>query len=321
MHMPDSRFQQAERGVQQLFSKTSLFSYLAIVTLLLAIHCWLRSMPDRSEAPERSAAVLFTPIRYDPAGFAPLRLAGAWQVAVDDPRFGGVSALAIDGDQLLAITDSGAVIRLPKPGTEGRAIVRDLPAGPGNSSFKSNRDSEALARDPQGQGWWVAFERWNQVWLFDASFKRPLRRLNFGIDRWSNNRGLEGLAATSAGLTLFPELGDEMLSVENGKVGWHRLANSFGYVADALRLPNGRLLLVTRQVGSSGLEKRLVEAVPTSSGDSTLREIAPLPLGSTANVEGIAAEPRPDGGTRLWLVTDNDFRPRAPTLLVALDLP
>ena len=159
MHMPDSRFQQAERGVQQLFSKASLFSYLAIALILFAIHCWLRSMPDRTEGPERSAAVRFTPVRYDPVGFAPLRVVGAWTVALDDPRFGGVSALAIDRGQLLAVTDSGSVIRLPMPGAGGRATVRDLPAGPGNSSFKSNRDSEALARDPEGRGWWVAFER------------------------------------------------------------------------------------------------------------------------------------------------------------------
>ena len=27
------------------------------------------------------------------------------------------------------------------------------------------------------------------------------------------------------------------------------------------------------------------------------------------------------GGTRLWMMTDNDFRPRKATLLVAVDLP
>jgi len=70
-----------------------------------------------------------------------------------------------------------------------------------------------------------------------------------------------------------------------------------------------------------GLEKGLAEAVQTRNGGLELKKLASLSLGPTANVEGITAEPRPGGGTRLWLVTDNDFRPRAPTLLVALDLP
>ena len=319
--MPDSRFQQAERGVQQLFSKASLFSYLALVVLLLAIHFWFRAMPSRSDGPERSPAARFTPIQLDPAGFAPLRLVGAWNVEVADPRFGGVSALAIDRDRLLAVTDSGSAVWLPRPGTNGRAVIRDLPLGPGNSSFKSNRDSEALARDSSGRGWWLAFERWNQAWLYDAGFRRPLARLELGIDRWPQNRGIEGLVAQDGDLLLFPESGHEWLRVRNRTVTRQPLANAFGYVADALRLSNGRILLVTRQVTASGLVKRLVEAKNIEGGGLSLSEVAVLPLGATDNVEGITAEPRADGGTRLWLVTDNDFRPRKATVLVALDLP
>ena len=86
-------------------------------------------------------------------------------------------------------------------------------------------------------------------------------------------------------------------------------------------IASGRLLVVTRAVSATGLEKGLAEAVQTRNGGLELKKLASLPLGPTANVEGITAEPRPGGGTRLWLVTDNDFRPRAPTLLVALDLP
>ncbi|MCL6683628.1 esterase-like activity of phytase family protein [Sphingomonas alba] len=278
-------------------------------------------MPNRSDGPRRSAAAHFTPIQLDPAGFAPLRLAGAWQVEVTDPRFGGLSALAIDRDKLMAVTDSGSVIWLPRPGTLGEAEIRDLPAGPGTSSFKSNRDSEAVARDPKGRGWWVAFERWNQLWLYDEGFRRPIDKLDFGVDRWPDNRGIEGLDSDKDGLILFPELGGEWLEVRNGQTARHPLGYSSGYVSDALKLPDGRLLVVTRAVSATGLEKGLAEAVRAQNGGLELRKVASLPLAPTANVEGITAEPRPGGGTRLWLVTDNDFRPRAPTLLVALDLP
>jgi len=116
-------------------------------------------------------------------------------------------------------------------------------------------------------------------------------------------------------------LGGEWLAVRNGKILRSPLSNSSGYVSDALQLPGGRLLVVTRAVSATGLEKGLAEAVQTRNGGLELKKLASLSLGPTANVEGITAEPRPGGGTRLWLVTDNDFRPRAPTLLVALDLP
>ena len=303
-----------------MFSKTSLFSYLTLIVLLLAAHVWLRSMPNRMDAPERSAEVRFTPLKLDPSGFAPLRLAGAWQVEVADPRFGGLSALAVDGGKLLAVTDSGSVVRLPKPGEGGRAVIHDLPAGPGSGAFKRNRDSEALARDPQGRGWWLAFERWNQLWLYDPAFRNPLEKLDLGAGRWPENSGIEGLAAKGGDLILFPESGEEWLTVSNGKIPRHPLANAYGSIADALALPSGRLLLVTRQIGVGGLAKGIVEAVPDGGG-LRLRQLAALPLGARDNVEGIAAEPRADGGTRLWLVTDDDFRPRKATLLLALDLP
>ena len=37
---------------------------------------------------------------------------GAWRLTPSDPRFGGLSALAIDGGELLALTDSGVVAAL-----------------------------------------------------------------------------------------------------------------------------------------------------------------------------------------------------------------
>jgi hypothetical protein len=40
-----------------------------------------------------------------------------------------------------------------------------------------------------------------------------------------------------------------------------------------------------------------------------------------AHFEGIAVEPRGDGGTRLWLITDDNFQPPMTTMLVALDVP
>jgi hypothetical protein len=322
MHMPDSRLNGPEQALQHSFRKNRFFSDLAIGAILLAailaIAFWLKGTPDRADRPARAAPVRFAPVRFDPAGFAPLRFVGAWNVEVDDPRFGGVSALALDGGHLLALTDSGSLIRLPKPGEEGRALVSDLPAGPGAPGFKANRDSEALSRDPAGRGWWVAFEQWHQLWLYDPSFRRVLTRINLGVDRWPHNKGVEAMIADRDGLLLFPELGDEWLRISRGQIRSHTFTSPYGYISDGLRMPDGRLLLVTRNMAFEGIEKRLVE-VKQRGSSIMLHSLAPLELGAFDNVEAIAAEPDPGGRTRLWLMTDNDFRGSQATLLIALD--
>ena len=318
--MPDSPSPDAERPLQPLFRKTSIFNYLALALLVLGGHRWLAGIPNRQDWPDAVMPARFIAADFASAGFAPLKLAGAWKVEIGDPRFGGVSALAIDQGRLVALTDSGTVIRFPRPGAPGPAFVHDLPAGPGSAVFKKNRDSEALARDPAGRGWWVAFENWDQLWLYDPGFQRVLFRINLGRQGWKANRGVEAMVADGDGLMLFPESGGEWLQLRRGQVRTNRLESRFGYISDAARMPDGRLLLVARKIGLAGLAKRLVAVDEGKNGALTLRPLARLSLGATDNIEALAAEPRP-GGTRLWLMTDNDFRPRAPTYLVALDLP
>jgi len=304
--------------VQQSFSISRLFSGLAMALAILAIGVWLKSLPNRSDRPERIAAVHFRPVNFDPAGFAPLRLVGAWEVEVDDPRFGGVSAVAIDHGRLLALTDSGTLIQLPMPGRGRGAIVRDLPAGPANSGSKINRDSEALARDPAGRGWWVAFEQWHQLWLYDHDFSRALARIDFGRHRWSDNKGIEAMIADDGGLLIFPERGEEWLRIRGKSMEAGHLVSHYGYVSDGVRIPDGTILLVTREMDLAGLAKRLV-TVEQEGSSKALRPLARLELGALDNVEAIASEPGINGAIRLWCMTDNDFRRGQRTLLVALD--
>ena len=118
---------------------------------------WLDTVPNRAELGPATIALRFTPVELDERGFGAAKLAGAWEVRGDDPRFGGISGLALDRGDLLAVSDSGVLVRFAPPlGAVGKALVSELPDGPGDGRFKRNRDSEALARDPQGRGWWVA---------------------------------------------------------------------------------------------------------------------------------------------------------------------
>jgi hypothetical protein len=317
--MPDSGSTKTERGVQALFRKLSFFKDLLLAAAILAAHAWLVSVPNRSDRPPAAAPVRYAPVRLDAAGFAPLTFAGAWTVTVGDDRFGGVSALAIDQGRLLALTDSGTLLSLPKPGRPGSAFVRDLPGGPGSAGFKRNRDSEAIARDPGGRGWWVAVEQSHQLWLYGPDFRRALGRIGLGRERWRPNKGIEGMVPARGGLLVFPEGGDQELAAGSARVEARRLENGFGRLSDAAELPDGRILLVGRRLRIKGFENRLLMRGFIGRGIA-IGQFAPLAMRRRDNVEAIAVEPHA-GGTRLWLMTDNDFRPRAPTMLVALDLP
>jgi len=174
----DSVEMKAEPEVQQRFSVLRLAGMATIFAITLSAHAVFRTLPDREELGPRMAELRFEPVRFDAESFAPLRVAGAWKIESDDPRFGGLSALAFDNGTFVALTDSGAVVRFARPaGPSGTAIVRELPGGPGDPNRKMNRDSEALVQDPDGRGWWVAFETRNELWLYNDTFTRELTRL------------------------------------------------------------------------------------------------------------------------------------------------
>jgi hypothetical protein len=308
---------EAERPLQHVFRKASVFSHLMLLALIGLFAWWLDGQPDQLPLPQRTAALQFKPVRLEPARFAPLRLAGAWRVTADDPRFGGVSALAIDKGGMIAVTDAGTVIRFAPPvGDIATAEIKDLPDGPRRPGYKRNRDAEALARDPAGRGWWVAFENYNQLWLYNRDFTRALERIDFGRRRWPRNKGIEAMVADPGGPLLLPEAGETVIRIQGARMRSTPLANPMGRLSDAVRLSDGRTMLIARRASFDGFYNALVPLLP---GDRLGRPI-PLGLGSFDNAEALAAEPIPNG-TRLWLMTDDNFSWPMRTLLVALDLP
>ena len=316
-----SRLNRAERLLQPRFSLSRLIRPLLLLcgSLLLAgDSSWDR--PDRTPRPERSVAVRYIPLPLPPASDGKLTLTGLWRLEMTDPRLGGVSGLAVNGARLLAVTDSGSVLDLPRPGQGTMAIVRDLPDGPGSRFWKKYRDSESIARDPLGRGWWVGFEFQHSLYLYDLEFRRALRRIGFAEDRWPPNKSLEAIVPAGPGLLVIPETGREVLQIEEGRIATQALVGATGAPADAVRLPDGRVMVLLRSVRPWGLRNELAELVRSGAG-YRLRPLGQLPLGPLDNAEGISVEQRPDGQVRLWVVTDNDFSGRRPTLLMAVDLP
>ena len=287
MLMSDSRLNEAERGVQPPFIKSLFFNAILVGLPVLAFQATLKQHRPSIDLSPARVAVTYAPL---PAECAAPVTCRAWTVGSADRRVSGLSGLAMDGGRLLAITDSGLLVWLDPPGTPSpTATIRALPAVPGRRLSKLGRDSEAIARDPSG-GWWVAFEQQHVAMRYDAAFERLVETRPFPIKGFSPNRGVEALAVRAGRLRWWPE--------------------SSG-VSDAAVLPDGRVALLERRIGALGF----------SASVGGLGASIRLPTGPFDNGEGIAIAPRPDGGTRLWIVTDNDGSRMRATKLLAVDLP
>ena len=290
-----------ERRLQPAFSKGKLFSSLAVALPIFAASVWHYGQPTRWPGPDRVVSGRAMAVKVGDG----LR---AWRLSAPDSRFGGLSALAVERGELVALTDSGVVARFDPPGDGSslRIALHDLPDGPGSARYKAGRDSESLLADRGGRGWWVGFENSHSLWLFDRAFGRVLEKRELDVD-WLPNRGAEALVDGREGVMVLPEGGGAV-------VGGRMIAPAWN--ADATRMPDGRLVLLIRRPGLSGFDNQLW--ISAGAGKPA-RRIA-LDLGWLDNMEGIAAAPLPDGGTRLWIVSDDNFRPWMRTLLVSLDL-
>lgn len=317
--MPDPSRPEAEQRLQLPFRKSEFFSGLLIAGLVIGARYAISGLPDRVAEADAVAGVTFTPVRL-PANEGPFGIVGAWQVESSDRRLGGLSALAVDGRDLVALNDSGVVVRMPKPGAKApMARFRDLPDGPGDPRRKSRRDSEALARLADGD-WLVAFENRNQVWRYDPAFRAGRRVVRFTNQGWPQNRGIEAMAlARDGGLVVIPEGRGTMFTIRK-VVETRPLASEGWTVSDAARMPDGQTMLLLRRITASGFRNAIGELVQDQGG-WRIAAIAPLPLGPLDNAEGLAAETLPAGTTRLWIVTDNDFAGYRRTLLLAVDPP
>ena len=299
--MTDAAVMKPERRLQPTFIKGKFFSSLAVALPIFAMAVWHNGQPSRWPGPDRVVDGRAVAVAVGPD----LR---AWRLTAPDRRFGGLSALAVDRGALVALTDSGVVVRFAPPDANERLRItlHDLPGGPGSPLRKSSRDSESLLADAGGRGWWVAFENRHSLWLFDQPFRRVLAQRRLVVD-WSSNRGGEALVADGARVLVLPENG-------GAAVGGAMIAPAGS--ADATRLPDGRLVVLVRSIGLKGFDNQLRIA---AGAGKPARRIA-LDLGALDNMEGIAAAPLPNGGTRLWIVSDDNFRPWMRTLLIALDI-
>lgn len=265
-----------------------------------------------------------------------LAFLGAWALTSNDPRVGGISALHVEAGEALALSDAGWRIRLPLPsGRElERAQVAMVEEGPGPKGDKVNRDVESLiVRDGEA---WLGFEQSNAIWRYDRrSFAARASARPRSMARWSDNAGPEAMVRVADGRFLVfaeGEGGDSealLFAGDPAVTGTPALRLRYrppeGYrITDAARLPDGRLLLLNRDISLfAGFTARLTIADPPTLREGALiagTEVAAFEGSVTRdNLEALSVT-RESGRTILWLASDDNYNPLQRTLLMKFAL-
>ncbi|MBN8552997.1 MAG: esterase-like activity of phytase family protein [Caulobacterales bacterium] len=273
------------------------------------------------------------------AGTGRLIYAGGVQITSDFNRLHGLSDIKFDSaESFYSISDEGLLVRgRVQLDAGGRLIgvqgvqVRPLTDPDGRPLIpKYLADAEGLALLPDGE-LLVSFERLHRVWRYDHDGRwRGERAIpDFAF---TENEGMEGISPSTHADRFWA-------SGENGGV-WSCLIRQCVVLVpppaaapsdDDLRMTS----LATLGDGIYGLrrayhadrntntieitELALIdgEAGPDLSWRPLARFTAPA---TVDNFEGLAAVRRPDGGVRLYILSDDNFNPGQRTLLLAFDV-
>lgn len=277
-----------------------------------------------------------------------LRYRGGLALEAPSAAFGGLSGLeALDHERLLAVSDAGAWFEAQLSldaegalvGLESAriALMRDENGEP----FENKRtgDAEGLAQLPDGR-FAVSFEQSQSVRLYDLNRDGPFGAARPGprLRRAGNlprNAGLEALAVLSDGRLLAGAEGNGARArlwaagtdADEAAPLPLRYRPAAGFSLTSMdRLPDGDIVALERfyapAIGARARILRFAAAALEGEADiapELLAELAPpFPID---NFEGVAAAPMPNGAVRLYLLSDDNFRDRQRTLLLAFDLP
>lgn len=312
---------------------------LLIVAIGLAPGTWWRSTPpavdDRQE-------LRIVPLEIGPQAVGEMQLAGAWELRSPNNHFHGYSALAaLDGGNLLALSDRGRMLRFSAPGRGGGPPRLGWFSVTTKGDEKRLADIEAITRDPATGRLWAAYEGSNLIERRDPD--GGVRRVQPEAMRdWSDNSGPEAMVRLADGRFIVLSEGSARWN-EDGSPGLLFAADPvegaeplrFRFVppsgsraVDMAQLPDGRVLILTRSIEwglPPGFSSKLVLADPAdivAGGEwrgAVVAEIAePLP---TENYEGLATERGADGETMVWLISDDNASLFQRTLLLELRWP
>lgn len=273
---------------------------------------------------------------------------GGLELQSDDPRFGGLSGVYVEDDgRLIAVSDRAQwfVARLvldAKGDLKGLVDARMAPIRDTSGALFHGResgDSEDLTRLDDGR-FAVSFEETHCLRIYDLDAKGPAvapdRELKLaGTGPLEPNESLESVA----------QLDDGLLTAGEGQYGrsapfWIAPLQSdappsplgmtstkqFYSLVSLAPLPDGDFLAMERifapivgaRIHLRRLSRAGLLATPARWEGETVADLEPP--ASLDNFEGLAVTPGPDGGVRLYIVSDDNFSPVQRTLLYAFDL-
>ena len=297
----------------------------------------------RPPVPPPKTTLSLTPVplhENDPARKTVGRLTylGGWVLRSNDGRFGGISAMNVEADEITALSDAGSLFRFPVPGRQAPELtILPLPNGPGAPEVKGDRDTEAMAVHKQHA--WIAFEGRNQIWRYRRrDWTSDGRAAPSGMRSWSSNSGAEAMLRLADGRFIVfsegqgrPNGSSDALLFDGDPTLTGTAAQAMRYVAptgfritDAALLPDGRLLFLNRRVGlADGVSAKLTlaDAAAVAPGKSLWgQEVAHLKAPLTVdNMEALSVA-RENGRTIIWVASDDNFIPLQRTLLLKFAL-
>ncbi|WP_346784804.1 esterase-like activity of phytase family protein [Aurantiacibacter flavus] len=305
---------------------------LAVVValaLLIAPVTWLRSDPEVTT----QDLVQLQPLGVaQPEGWpASLTLEGAWNVANDNPAFGGFSALRIEpvSNGLVAYSDRGTYAHIPRPPFAGSSPAQTA-ALPRDPLLRDPQDIESVTADSASGAIWLGYEHHNAIRRYSANGTSQFVQPD-AMAEWSTNSGPEAMVRLSDGrFIVLAERGDEgLLFADDPLTGGEPMRFSIDPPGDFLptdmaQLPDGRVLILLRDVtwALPPFASLLMVADPSAIGEEEiwpLTELARIDeAGLRENYEGITVEPDGTGAATVWLIADDNLSQLQRTLLLKL---
>lgn len=263
---------------------------------------------------------------------------GGWALTSNDPRFGGISAIHVAEDGVLALSDAGSVMRFNLSGTGPADLsIRALADGPGSADIKADRDSESMLVD--GKRAWIGFEGRNAVWRYSvATWKSEARAAPRAMRKWPSNSGSEAMLRFPDGRFLVfsegrrgPEGSTEVLLFGSDPAEPGAKAKRLGYrapdgykITDAALLPDGRILFLNRRFTIlEGVSAKLTVGSLPKAGEGNIFsgvELAAFVRPVTVdNMEALSVT-REGERTVVWIASDDNFSALQRTLLLKFAL-
>jgi hypothetical protein len=329
-----------------LIRSVEMIRFLTAPSLFFIFFC-MTGDSQRLERRVRAAAIVVKarPITLDRfvVSIGPqlkLSVTGAWHLTSNNPDFGGLSAVHASGGSLSFLSDKGALVRLGVDPAEQdwKGTIGPLPPGCGTEREKGQNDTESLASDGRTGALWIGFELRNVICrIADAGSGGSVQVAPPPMATWSATNGPEALVRRRDGSflvfqekpTTFGAIGeviafnrDPVLKGVKSTVMHYRPPSGYRPV-DAAELPDGRLLVLSRQFALPFQFTSRISLVPLNRVQPGKVLKGPIIAKIddpriTDNFEGLSVD-RLDDRLIIWLVSDDNFMKAQRTILLRLE--